>query len=186
MAIDKAVVGLGNPGRKYAHTRHNVGFMAVDRYLTEFAPSARSVRCPHADVVQTDAAVIAKPTTYMNHSGHAVLELMERFQILAEGCLIVYDDVDLPFGKLRARPRGGPGSHNGIASVIEWANTKDFPRLRLGIASEPMPTDLVAFVLSPFTSAERDHLDEVLDRAAEAIDAFVSADIDAVMNRFNG
>ncbi len=186
MATHKAVVGLGNPGRRYAQTRHNLGFMAVDRYVSEFAPSARTVRSPHADAVRTDAAVIAKPTTYMNRSGHAVLELMERFQILPEGCLIVYDDVDLPFGKLRARPRGGPGSHNGIASVVERAQTKSFPRLRLGIASEPMPDDLVGFVLSPFTPEERDDLDAFLDRAAEAIDAFVAHDIETVMNRFNG
>lgn len=186
MAIRKAVVGLGNPGQRYARTRHNLGFMAVDRYLSELASPARSVRCHQADAVRTDSALIGKPTTYMNRSGHAVLELMERFQILPEECLIVYDDVDLPFGKLRARPRGGPGSHNGIASVIEQAQTKDFPRLRLGIASEPMPTDLVGFVLSPFTPEERDDLDAYLDRVAEAIDAFVAHDIDAVMNRFNG
>lgn len=186
MAIQKAVVGLGNPGRRYAHTRHNLGFMAVDRYLAEFAPSAQSVRSTHADVVQTDSAVIGKPTTYMNRSGHAVLELMERFQILPEDCLIVYDDVDLPFGKLRVRPKGGPGSHNGMKSVIEVTQTKDFPRLRLGIASESMPDDLVGFVLSTFTPDERERLDPFIDRAAAAIDCFLGNDIDAVMNRFNG
>lgn len=186
MAIERAVVGLGNPGKRYAGTRHNLGFKAVDRYLSEFASSARSVHANHAEVFQTDAAVIAKPTTYMNRSGHAVLELMERFQILPAECLVVYDDVDLPFGKLRARPRGGPGSHNGIASVINVAQTKDFPRLRLGIASDPMPADLVGFVLSTFTPDEREHLDPFIDRAAEAIDCFLSNDIDAVMNRFNG
>jgi len=186
MAIHKVIVGLGNPGRRYAETRHNLGVMAVDRYRDDFADSAKRVACAHAEVVQTSSAIIGKPTTYMNRSGHAVLELMERFQILPEACLIVYDDVDLPFGKLRARPRGGPGSHNGIASVIEQAQTNSFPRLRLGIASESMPNDLVGFVLSPFTPEERDDLDAYLDRAAEAIDAFVAHDIDAVMNRFNG
>lgn len=186
MAIEKAVVGLGNPGRRYAQTRHNLGFMTVERYLAEFAPSAKSVRSTYADVVQTDSAAIGKPTTYMNRSGHAVLELMERFQVLPKDCLIVYDDVDLPFGKLRARPRGGPGSHNGMKSVIDVAQTEDFPRLRLGIASEPMPDDLVGFVLSTFHPDEREHLDPFIDRAAEAIDCFLSEDIEAVMNRFNG
>ena len=186
MAVQRAVVGLGNPGRRYAETRHNLGFMAVDRYLADFADVAERVASRHAEVVQTSSAIIGKPTTYMNRSGHAVLELMERFQILPEDCLIVYDDVDLPFGRLRARPKGGPGSHNGMKSVVDVAQTTDFPRLRLGIASEPMPTDLVGFVLSTFTPDEREGLDSFLDRAAEAINGFLSGDINDVMNRFNG
>ena len=186
MAVEKAVVGLGNPGRKYVQTRHNLGFMAVDRYLSELSSDVRRVPLTHADGVQSGSIVAAKPTTYMNRSGHAVLELMERFQILPEDCLIVYDDVDLPFGKLRVRPKGGPGSHNGMKSVIEVTRAKDFPRLRLGIASESMPDDLVGFVLSTFTPDEREQLDPFIDRAAEAIDCFLANDIDAVMNRFNG
>ena len=185
MAVEKAVIGLGNPGRKYADTRHNLGFMAVDRYLSEFAPSAESVSLTHAEAFQTDSAAIGKPTTYMNRSGHAVLELMERFQILPEDCLIVYDDVDLPFGKLRVRPKGGAGSHNGMKSVIDVTGATNFPRLRLGIAADPMPADLVGFVLSTFHPDERQHLDSFVDRAAAAIDCFLANDIDAVMNRFN-
>lgn len=186
MAVRKAVVGLGNPGRRYAETRHNLGFMAVDRYLSDFADPAQRVACADAEAVQTSRAIIAKPTTYMNRSGHAVLELMERFQVLPEDCLIVYDDVDLPFGKLRVRPKGGPGSHNGMKSVVDVAQTKGFPRIRLGIASEPMPADLVGFVLSTFAPEEREHLGDFVGRAAEAIDCFVTGDINEAMNRFNG
>lgn len=185
--IRKAAVGLGNPGTQYQNTRHNLGFLAVDRYLELSSRKPEPLECTRALCYRLGNILIAKPLTYMNLSGLAVLEIRERFHLAPEQFLIVYDDYALPFGVLRVRARGGSGGHHGMESIIEVLGTEEIPRLRLGIGigtNQPLD-DLTAYVLSRFTPEEQKELDGFLTRAAEAIDCFFQKDINAVMNEFN-
>ena len=185
MRVRRAAVGLGNPGPQYERTRHNLGFLAVERYLSRSRRSPEPLPSRTAEVYRLGEFLVAKPQTYMNRSGLAVLEISRTFRLAPEAILIVYDDVTLPFGKLRARAQGGDGGHHGMASVIEALGTRNIPRLRLGIGREGLPKDLTDYVLGEFTPEEERGLDSFLDRAAEAIDCFLHRDIDAVMNEFN-
>lgn len=184
--VDKVAVGLGNPGLCYRRTRHNMGFLAVDRYLERVADTPQELPCDAATLYRLGSHLLAKPTTYVNRSGLAARKLVTRYGVPPERCLIVYDDAALRFGTLRARARGGSGGHRGMASVIESLGTREIPRLRLGIGTEPLPEDLTGFVLGEFTPPEAAELDAFLDRAAEAIERFFRRDIQAVMNEFNG
>ena len=195
----KLIVGLGNPGREYRDTRHNVGFMVVDEVVRRhqltwaMAPS----QVPDAFVVKRfgggDAGVsaaaepllLAKPLTFMNRSGLAVTALSAYYRIPPDDILIVYDDVDLPFGKLRARPSGSAGTHNGMRSIVQSLGTTDVPRLRVGIGRGDRRRDLADVVLSTFEPVERDQLESVITRAADAAEMFAAADILTVMNRYN-
>jgi len=186
--IRKAVVGLGNPGPRYRRTRHNLGFLAVERFLERV--QARGLQpeplpAERALVYRVGGHLAAKPLTYMNLSGLAVRELKERYNLVPQDFLIVYDDVMLPFGKLRARARGGAGGHHGMESIIAALGTEEIPRLRLGIGREPLPDDLTEYVLGEFTPEEERELEGFLERAAQAIECFLERDIAAVMNEFN-
>ncbi|OGF55661.1 MAG: aminoacyl-tRNA hydrolase [Candidatus Fraserbacteria bacterium RBG_16_55_9] len=183
--IRKVAVGLGNPGSQYQLTRHNLGFLAVDRYLERSRRKPERLECNTAILYRKGEILLAKPTTYMNRSGVAVSQIMEIFSVNPQECLIIYDDYALPFGALRARPRGGPGGHHGMESIITVLGTEEIPRLRLGIAAGLPLEDLTDHVLSEFTREEERVLDEFLTRAAEAIDCFLRRDIQAVMNQFN-
>lgn len=184
--MSKAVVGLGNPGPEFQHTRHNIGFLAVDRYLERAKRPPHELNAERAWLYGLGEVLIAKPTTYMNLSGWAVREILRRFELDPQQCLIVYDDVALPFGTLRARARGGAGGHHGMESVIEALGSQEIPRLRLGIRTDPLPDDLTSYVLGEFSHEESEMLDGFLDRAAEAIDCFSHRTIGAVMDEFNG
>lgn len=193
----KLIVGLGNPGREYRETRHNVGFMVVDevarrhRVTWAMAPS----QVPEAFVAKTfpepgaaGAAaplLLAKPLTYMNRSGAAVAALAAYYRIPLADLLVVYDEVDLPFGKLRARASGSAGTHNGMRSVVQALGGTGFPRLRVGIGRGDRRRDLADVVLSKFEPAERDQLESVITRAADAAEMFAAADILTVMNAYN-
>jgi len=186
----KLIVGLGNPGREYRDTRHNVGFMVVDEVVRRhqltwaMAPS----QVPDAFVVKRFGAeplLLAKPLTFMNRSGLAVTALSAYYRIPPDDILIVYDDVDLPFGKLRARPSGSAGTHNGMRSIVQSLGTTGVPRLRVGIGRGDRRRDLADVVLSTFEPAERDQLESVITRAADAAEMFAAADILTVMNRYN-
>ncbi len=180
----KAVVGLGNPGKEYERTRHNVGRMAVRSFLAGFAWS----RIEHDfSIVYRlgNLALIVEPLTFMNVSGIAVKEICEKYPVTPQECLIVYDDYTILFGKLRARKRGGAGGHHGMESIIAELQTEEIPRLRIGIGTEQPLSDLTEYVLGQFTAAEQAKLPEILARAADAIECFVQTDIETVMNRFN-
>jgi PTH1 family peptidyl-tRNA hydrolase len=186
----KLIVGLGNPGREYRDTRHNVGFMLVDeiarRYQLTWAMAPSQV--PDAFVVKRFGAeplLLAKPLTFMNRSGLAVTALSAYYRIPPADILIVYDDVDLPFGKLRARPSGSAGTHNGMRSIVQSLGTTSVPRLRVGIGRGDRRRDLADVVLSTFEPAERDQLESVIARAADAAEMFAATDILTVMNRYN-
>jgi PTH1 family peptidyl-tRNA hydrolase len=184
--IRKVAVGLGNPGSRYRHTRHNLGFLALDRYLERSRRKPEVIERGTACIYRLGDLLLAKPLTYMNRSGWAVREILEEFQLPPQGCLIIYDDYALPFGVLRARAHGGPGGHHGMESILQTLGTEEIPRLRMGIGNGAPHEDLTEYVLAEFTGEEEAKLDEFLAQAAEAIDCFFASDIDAVMNRFNG
>ena len=186
----KLIVGLGNPGREYRETRHNVGFRVVDeiarRHDLTFAMAPSQV--PDAFVVKKFGAqplLLAKPLTFMNRSGDAVSALARYYGIEPADLLVVYDDVDLPFTKLRARARGSAGTHNGMRSVVERLGTTDFPRLRLGVGRGDKRRDLADHVLAKFEKDEQSDLEEVIARAADAAEMFAADGILKVMNVYN-
>jgi peptidyl-tRNA hydrolase, PTH1 family len=185
----KLVVGLGNPGREYRDTRHNVGFMVVDeiarRHRLDWAMAPSQV--PDAFVVKKYGAeplLLAKPLTFMNRSGDAVAALSRYYDIPAADLFVVVDDIDLPFGRLRARARGSAGTHNGLRSVVQRLGS-DFPRLRIGVGRGDARRDLADHVLSKFERDEQDALEEVITRAADAAEMFAVDGIAKVMNVYN-
>jgi PTH1 family peptidyl-tRNA hydrolase len=186
----KLIVGLGNPGREYRDTRHNLGFMVLDeiarRHGLEWAMAPSQV--PDAFVVKkfgTAPVLLAKPLTFMNRSGDAVAPLVRYYDIAPADMLVVVDEVDLPFGRLRARARGSAGTHNGLKSLVERLGTTEFPRLRLGVGRGDARRDLADRVLSKFEADERSALDEFITRAADAAEMFAVDGIDKVMNVYN-
>ncbi|GAB4231325.1 MAG: aminoacyl-tRNA hydrolase [Acidobacteriota bacterium] len=182
------VAGLGNPGRRYAATRHNVGFMLVDRLARdrglEFRNFQRLAEVARWDRGE-DAVLLAKPQTFMNESGRAVGALLRYFDIPVERCLVVYDDVALPLGKLRFRRQGSSGGHKGMASVIGELGTVAVPRLRLGIGREGVTSDLRSFVLDPFSREELPVVDEMLETAAAGVQTFLAEGIERAMALYN-
>ena len=181
----KAVFGLGNPGLEYALTRHNVGFQVVDLYrkINHIRKRGRITGCSLD--YRLENLILVKPMTYMNGSGGAVKMVLHKFQIPLEDALIVYDDLDLSFGRMRILPGGGPGTHKGMIAVLSALGDEGIPRLRIGIGIEPRPLDTVTYVLGRFTPQEWKRLVPTLREASEAIELFSTADLDTVMNRFN-
>ena len=189
-AAVKLIVGLGNPGREYRDTRHNVGFMVVDELVRRaalawgMAPS----QVPDAFVVKRFGPVpvlLAKPLTFMNRSGDAVAALGRYYDVAPGDLLVVVDEVALPFGRLRARASGSAGGHNGLKSVIERLGTTEFPRLRLGVGRGDSRRDMADHVLSTFEPGERAELDAFIARAADAAEMFAAEGILKVMNAHN-
>ncbi len=183
------LIGLGNPGREYINTRHNIGFMLVDRLTIRL--DARGMKLQSNAIVITSRyedrkVVLAKPQTYMNLSGQSVQGLLHFYKIPIENLLVAHDDLDIPFGTIRIRPGGGPGGQRGMASTIEKLGTKDFPRLRLGIGRPPGRMDPKDYVLQDFSKDDMKLLPEVLDRATDAALTFVTDGLNKAMNKFNG
>ena len=185
----KLIVGLGNPGREYRDTRHNVGFLVVDEIARrhQLSWTMAPTQVPDTFVVKRFGAEplwLAKPLTYMNRSGDAVAALARYFDIELGDLLVVVDDVDLPFGRLRARARGSAGTHNGLRSVVGRIGT-EFPRLRLGVGRGDQRRDLADHVLSKFEPGEQAELESFIARAADAAEMFAAEGISKVMNVYN-
>jgi PTH1 family peptidyl-tRNA hydrolase len=180
------VVGLGNPGAEYAATRHNVGFRVVDELARRSGVASwrRSGSSLVALVDRGRGVVLAKPETFMNRSGVAVLSLSTSLGVVPSSVLVVADDVDLPLGRLRLRRRGGPGTHNGLRDVVATIGT-EFPRLRVGVRGELPWDDLAAYVLTPFETDERERADGLVARAADAVEVVLLEGLAPAMNRFN-
>lgn len=183
------LIGLGNPGREYRDTRHNVGFMLIDRLAVRL--DARGMKVQSKAIVTTALyqdrkLILAKPQTYMNLSGPSVQGLLNFYKIPMENMMLAHDDLDIPFGTIRIRPKGGPGGQGGMASTITQLGTKDFPRLRIGIGRPPGRMDPAAFVLQEFSREEIKTLSEVIDRAANAALEFVLNGLNMAMNKYNG
>jgi PTH1 family peptidyl-tRNA hydrolase len=181
------IVGLGNPGRKYRENRHNIGFMAVERFAQEFSFSLERVQqraLVGSGRINDHRILMAKPQTFMNNSGDSVGPLARYYRIPAAQVLVVYDELDLPLGSLRLRQKGGAGGHNGMKSIMQHLDS-DFPRLRLGIGRPPGRMDPAAFVLQDFRKAELPLVDEILAEAADVIENCVRYGLDVAMNRHN-
>ncbi len=189
--VDRLVVGLGNPGDGYAATRHNVGFQVAARLAkrarAEFAAKAADSRIAEGTLGGTKVA-IARPQTFMNDSGRAVGRLLERYRLSPAELIVVCDDVDLPLGRVRIRARGGPGTHNGLRSVVAEIG-EGFARVRCGVApadvSAEIGGDLADYVLRPFDADEREAAEAMVARAADAVEVAVRDGLDAAMARFN-
>ncbi len=185
-----AIVGLGNPGHEYEGSRHNVGFRVVDRLCEKTRSAMRPGRGDYyAARVSAGPAdlTLVKPMTYMNNSGLAVEDVIRRMGITLDRLMVVVDDVALPLGTIRIRPRGSDGGHNGLYSIIYQLNSDEFPRLRCGIAGEHVPSAkaMADFVLSPFDGTEQESVSAMIDRAAEACLCFWTDGLSAAMNGFN-
>lgn len=178
----KLIVGLGNPGIEYQFTPHNLGFLAVDRIASDQGVEVRNRQCRALTARTTigqEQVVLAKPETFMNLSGLAVAELVEKLEIKPETDLIViYDELDLPMGSIRIRERGSSAGHNGMKSIIGALGTQEFLRIRIGIAPEKK-------ILKPFRKSQLKQVDEMLDAAEEAVKVILTEGRAAAMNRFN-
>lgn len=180
------IVGLGNPEKKYFNTFHNVGFMCVDILAEKLGAEFNKVECKSVTAharVNGQKVIIAKPVTYMNLSGQAVVELTNKYKIEKGNLIVVYDDVDIPLGHVRIRKDGSAGTHNGMRNIVELLGTTDFPRVRVGIGKDT-PMQLVDYVLSQVQDDDRDKL--AIEQAANALYDFAHGEpLDAVMQKHN-
>ena len=189
--VDMLVVGLGNPGDGYANTRHNVGFQVANklakRARLEFGIKSAESRIAEGTLATTRIA-IARPQTFMNDSGKAIRKLLDRYRIEPSSMLVVFHEVDLPLGKIRIREAGGPGTHNGMRSIVAVVG-EGFPRIRVGVAPKDPSAeigDLAEYVLSPFAADERAGAEATIARAAEATEVALRDGIRRAMDQFNG
>ena len=185
----KLVVGLGNPGIEYQFTPHNLGFLTIDRVAQRCGVDVASRRCQAATAkvkLAGHEVLLAKPETYMNLSGLSVRKLVDDLEIIpADGLIVVYDELDLPFGATRIRQRGGTAGHNGVESVVGALGTDEFVRVRLGIQPEHPVRDGAKFVLGQFKKSQLETVDDLVERGADAVEAILKDGIGAAMNRFN-
>ena len=183
------IVGLGNPGEKYAHTRHNAGFDVTERLERELNVRLRKklfMKGETAETLEGDKQIVlCRPLTFMNRSGEFVRQLLRRYQCTANRMIVIYDDIDLPPGKVRIRKNGGAGTHNGMRSIIECIGETDFPRIRVGTGDRPAGQELVDWVLGRCGPDEQKLMDAAFDRAAESALRWVREGIDAAMNAGN-
>ncbi|RLB08103.1 MAG: aminoacyl-tRNA hydrolase [Deltaproteobacteria bacterium] len=181
------IVGLGNPGIEYRETRHNVGFMVIEKWASELKIPLRENGIARYGMVQFgDKRVILQcPLTYMNLSGRAVKLYKERYGVMNENIMVVHDDLDLPLGRLRVARDGGSGGHKGVDSIIESLNSKEFPRLRIGIGRPRYGEPIVEYVLSSFYEDEVEVVQKVIELAVEGCELFVSKGIEYAMNKIN-
>ncbi len=182
------IVGLGNPGREYLRTRHNVGFLAVEA-LAERWGLTFARRRARADVAEGSALgqriILGKPQTFMNLSGESVRGLMRTANLTPANVLVLYDDMDLPFGRLRLRDRGSAGGHRGVQSIIDQLGTDEFPRLRIGVGRPPPGVDPIDYVLTSFSSNELTELRDIFERVAEGVEILVKDGVTPAMNVVN-
>ena len=191
--LPQLIVGLGNPGAKYDQTRHNVGFEVVDALAKGWPASMADNKRFHGAVgdARTPAGerlIFLKPTTYMNRSGQAVRSVLDWYKFDTAAVLVVYDDMDLPVGRLRLRQSGSAGGHNGMKSIISHLGTQDFPRLRVGIgtANKGQENGVVSHVLGKFAPEARKHINAVIPVAVDAIHLSLRKGVEQAMNRYNG
>ena len=183
----KVIVGLGNPGIRYQGNRHNMGFQVVDRFAEahHIPISTKRLKAFYGrGKIDSEVVVLAKPMTFMNRSGDAVKRLVDFFHASTEDLIVVHDDLDLPFGRLRFKRRGGDGGHQGVHSIIEAMGQNTFLRLKVGIGRPPRGMEAAEYVLYDFDEVQQLHLGELLSRATEALRVLLSEGLQAAMNRF--
>ncbi len=185
--MDYVIAGLGNPGKDYEKTRHNMGFMTVD--ILEEKTGIKCTKLKHKALYGTgtykgNKLMLVKPQTYMNLSGDSLGEIMRYYKVPIENLIVIYDDIDLEQGTLRIRKKGGPGTHNGMKSIVQQLGSGDFPRIRVGIGDR-RKGDLKDYVIGNLGKAEAEELRPLLEKCADAALAITSMGVDTAMNRFN-
>lgn len=184
----RIILGFGNPGEKYARTRHNIGFMLVDA-LAEDCSADNWRREGNALVTQCEIAgkpaLLAKPLTYMNLSGHAAAGLLETYGLLTEGLIVVLDEINLPFGAVRIRRRGSAGGHQGLLSILRFVGSDEVVRVRLGVGEDQAPVNMADFVLSDFPRGCNEELNRLLGTARDAVKAILADGPDKAMSAYN-
>jgi PTH1 family peptidyl-tRNA hydrolase len=183
------IAGLGNPGKEYRQSRHNVGFMVIDHLAEDLEISIKRVKFKAMIGIgkfENKQVILVKPQTYMNASGESIAPLLRYFKIPLENFIVVHDDLDIPFGNLRIRPSGGTSGQKGMKSIVEKLGSQDFPRMRMGIGRPPGRMDPVDYVLQSFTPDQVPIMEEVLDQAVKALKTFILDGLDKAMNTYNG
>jgi PTH1 family peptidyl-tRNA hydrolase len=185
----KLIVGLGNPGIEYQFTPHNLGFLTIDCLANDVGAEVRNRNCRALTaraVIEEQQALLAKPETYMNLSGMAVRELVGKYEVdPAKDLIVIYDELDLPMGRIRIRQRGSSAGHNGMESIIGALGTQEFLRIRLGVGPDKKVSDGAKYLLSPFRKAQLKLVEEILETASEAVRVILKEGPAAAMNRFN-
>lgn len=187
--IEYIIVGLGNFGIEYNETRHNAGFMAVDKLVKKNGFDINKVKFKSKigeTAIKGKRCLVLKPTTYMNNSGEAVAEAMNFYKIPIENVIVIYDDISLEPGKLRIRRKGSDGGHNGIKSIIALTGSDEFPRIKIGVGKKPNPKyNLADWVLSKFSEEDKKALEPALENAVDSLNYIVEGNIDKAMNLYN-
>lgn len=185
----RLIVGLGNPGKQYGDTPHNAGFVACERFAARHHLGAESRKfqglLSRGRIGDEDIAVL-KPTTYMNNSGDSVAEALRYLPVESGDIILLFDEIDLPAGKIRIRKGGGHGGHNGVRSVMQATGSGDFPRIRIGVGRPEQTRDPTGHLLSKVRSDERERFSQTVDLAVEALDMILAKGVDEAMNRYNG
>jgi PTH1 family peptidyl-tRNA hydrolase len=183
------IIGLGNPGREYEMTRHNIGFLVIDRLAErwgvdvnkyKFKALLGEYRKPHEKIV------LIKPQTFMNLSGNAVRSFYQFYKAPLTQVMVIFDDLDLPFGNIRIRKSGGSSGQKGMKSIIEQLGTEEFPRIRVGLGRPPGKMNSADFILNKFKTTEKKDLEFILDKCVDVVECFVENGLDTTMNRYNG
>ena len=184
----KLIVGLGNPGARYQHTRHNVGFLVIERLAVQHSISIGQDRCDALvgqGIVEMNDVVLAKPQTFMNHSGFAVACLLREHNLSVGDLVVITDDLDLPFGRLRLRPSGSAGGHRGLVSISEALSGEQFVRVRVGIGRPPVGSAVIDYVLDEFSDGELEGLGEIIERAGDAVLCLLRDGVERAMGSYN-
>lgn len=182
------IAGLGNPGKKYANSRHNVGFDTIDLLGSQYDIKVSSVKHKGLlgeGIIQGEKVVLVKPQTFMNLSGECVAEVVNWYKVDMRNVILIYDDIDIELGKIRIRPGGSSGTHNGMKSVIYHLKSDEFPRIRVGIGKPGEDRDLADYVLAGFGAEDRELVDKSISNAADAAVTIIKAGIDTAMNKYN-
>lgn len=186
---DWMVVGLGNPGKEYENTRHNIGFRAIDVLCQSLGVDCKKSKLKSLvgeGKIGQNRVLIIKPQTFMNLSGEAVLEVMRFYKLTPDKVIVIFDDITLDIGRLRIRAKGSDGGHRGMRNIIQMAGSDAFPRIKFGVGQKPHPEyDTKDWVLSRFSAQDEKVLEELVNSAAEAVKCIITNDISTAMNRFN-
>ena len=182
----KLIVGLGNPGKEYKYTRHNVGFILLDNYLKNERWLTKDNYEYVIKTINNEKVIFLKPLTYMNLSGECIRPVCDYYKVDPSECIVAFDDISLEPGKIRIRKKGSAGGHNGIKSIISCLGTDAFPRLKFGVGDKPKQMDLADYVLGRFNSEDEAIVAKELEKACNAIECMVTEGYDAAMNKYNG
>ncbi|MGO3752313.1 MAG: aminoacyl-tRNA hydrolase [Peptoniphilaceae bacterium] len=182
------IAGLGNPGRKYENTKHNVGFLAVDVLSKKLNIKVNKIKFKALvgeGNYKGEKIYLIKPQTYMNNSGESIREIMNFYKLEASNLIVLVDDIDIEFATIKIKKKGSAGTHNGLKSIINHIDSKDFPRVKIGVGSNRPGEDLADFVLSGFSKSENKEIEETIDKAVESIIEIIENGIESAMNKYN-